>query len=191
MNALHRLLGICSALSLGIFATFVHAQQTSVPPAPPPDMQSSPSVPPPFPPMPTREPRHRFVDMGGHSSGAHHRTTKTSHRASSKSHHTTSKNHHPTRHSKKTERHESHARHGKKSHHEAVPALSSKQKRQCKKMSYSQLLKHSNCAALLQSELRSESHSKHRSHTSKAAKHKKAERHHATSHKASVKHHRH
>lgn len=190
MNALHSLLGICSALSLGILATSVHAQQTSVPPAPPPDMQSSPSVPPPFPPMPTREPRHRFVDMGGHSSSAHHRTSKTSHRASSKSHHTTSKNHHTTRHSKKTEHHESHALHGKKSHHEVAPKLSSKQKRQCKKMSYSQLLKHSNCAALLQSELKSESHSKHRSHASKPAKHKKAERHHASSHKASVKHHR-
>jgi type IV secretory pathway VirB10-like protein len=186
MNALHRLVGICSALSLGILATSVHAQQTSVPPAPPPDMQSSPSVPPPFPPMPTREPSHRHVDMG-----EHHRSSHSSHRSTRSSHHTISKSHHTTRHSRKSERHEAHARHGKKSHHEAAPTLSKKQKRQCKKMSYSQLLKHSSCAALLQSELKSESHPKHRSHSGKSAKHKKNEHHHATSRKTSVKHHKH
>ena len=184
MNALHRLLGICSALSLGILATSVHAQQTSVPPAPPPDTQSTPSVPPPFPPMPSRAPSHRYVEMGGHSSSAHHRSSKTGH-------HSTSKTHHTARHSRKAERHEAHARHGKKSHHEAAPTLSKKQIRQCKKMNYSQLLKHHNCAALLQSELKSESRSKHRSHSTKAAKHKKSEHRHATSRKASVRHHRH
>jgi hypothetical protein len=69
--------------------------------------------------------------------------------------------------------------------------MSKKQKRQCKKMTYSQLLKHSNCAALLQSELKGESHSKHRSHTHKGAKSKKSEHHRATTHKSSVRHHKH
>jgi hypothetical protein len=185
MNALLRLAAICSALSLATLAAPSQAQQSpSVPPAPPPDVQSSPSVPPPFPPMPTREPRHRFVDMGDHRSSARHRTTRTSH-------HATHSSRHSTRHSTKSKGHETHARHGSKhSRHEAAPALSKKQIRQCHGMSYRQLLKHSNCAALLQRELKSESHSKRHSHSSKAVKRKKSEHHRTTSRKASTRHHK-
>lgn len=186
MNAFLRLAAICSALSLGFVGASLQAQQTSVPPAPPPDMQSTPSVPPPFPPMPAREPRHRFVDMGGHH------TSHSGHHSTRSSHHATKSSHHSTRHSSKARHHETHARHtSKHSRHEAAPKLSKKQIRQCKKMNYSQLLKHHNCAALLQSELKSESRSTHRSHSSKAAKHKKNEHHRTTSHKTSVRRHRH
>ena len=177
---LHRTVLICAAVAFAAFATPLTAQQTtpdqppptqqtptSVPPAPPPDRQVTPATPPPFPPMPSRAPRHRFVDMGEHHrSPAHHRTTRSTHRAK---HAATHSRHHAT------SRRRGHA-------HRVAPAMSKKAIRRCHGMSYRQLLRHKDCAALLQRELSAAAHSKHRSGHHKATKRHKTIRHHSTRH---------
>jgi len=193
---------VCAAAVLGILASPLTAQQTipdqqttpSVPPAPPPDRQTSPSVPPPFPPMPAREPRHRFVDMGDHrTSHAHHRTTKASHRTTSSKHRATSKQRPTSKHGATHEHGRASTRHRVTSRHHAVaPSMSKKAIRQCHSMSYRQLLRHKNCAALLQSELNAASHAKHRSgkHKTSAKRHKTVSRH-ETRRSTTVRHRRH
>jgi hypothetical protein len=66
-------------------------------------------------------------------------------------------------------------------------------------MSYHQLLRHKDCAQLLQSEIKAAAHSKHRSasrksaaktHHKSATKNHTAARHHETRHTKSGKHHR-
>ena len=180
-------------LAIGAIATSVHAQQTSVPPAPPPDMQSRSSVPPPFPPMPSREPRHRFVDMGDHrSSHSSHRALRSSRHSAKSTHHSVKASRHSTRHSGKPTRHETHRKHtAKHSRHVAAPKMSKTAIRKCHGMSYRQLLKHSRCVDLLQRELKSQSRSKHRSHTRKAATHRRVDRHHVSGRKTSARHHKH
>lgn len=196
MERLARAALICAAFAFGFAATPSIAQTapdqsaqqpTSVPPAPPPERQTSPSVPPPFPPMPTREPRHRFVDMGGHHrSSANHRATRTRH-STSEAHHRSTK----TGRRAKSSRHEAaHGRHHRATEHRATaPAMSKKAIRQCHGMTYRQLLRHKNCAALLQSELGASEHSKHRSkkHTAASKRHKSASNH-DKRHKASARH---
>ena len=79
---------VCAIIGSMLIGLPAAAQQqpSSVPP-PPPETQTAPT-PPPFAPMPKREPRHRFVDMGSqHSSHAHHKATSGHHKATShKSH---------------------------------------------------------------------------------------------------------
>jgi hypothetical protein len=67
--------------------------------------------------------------------------------------------------------------------------MSKKAIRQCHGMTYRQLLRHKNCAALLQSELGASEHSKHRSkkHTAASKRHKSASNH-DKRHKASARH---
>ena len=138
---------------------------TSVPPGPPPDRQTSPSTPPPFPPMPSRAPRHRWVDMGEHhSSRAHHRTTHVTHKSSPRHHRTTK-----SRRSDRSHR-STHA------HHKATPSMSKKEIRRCHSMTYHQLLRHKDCAALLQTELNAAHHAKHKT---AARRHKAGDKHQA------------
>lgn len=167
---------ICAAIAFGTSNSALNAQQTSpeqaakqsssnAAPATPPDMQTAPGVPPPFPPMPSRAPSHRWVDMSNHHQSQTHRrsTARVSHRKGNArqaghSHHRAASN-----------------RGGKSHHHpshRARPALSKKAIRRCHKMTYHQLLEHRDCAQLLQSELKAVAHSKHRSADRKsAAKH--------------------
>ena len=190
---MHRALMICAATLFGALASPSGAQQTvpdqppstqqtptSVPPAPPPERQTSPATPPPFPPMPSRAPRHRWVDMGEHhSSRARHRTTHVSHRTTHVSHRT------------KTARRSVHGRHSAHAHHTAAPSLSKKAIRRCHGMTYRQLLRHKDCASLLQSELNAAAHSKHhsRKHKASVTRHKTARKHEAK-HKPATRHHR-
>jgi hypothetical protein len=69
--------------------------------------------------------------------------------------------------------------------------MSKKAIRRCHGMTYRELLRHKDCALLLQRELNATTHSKHRSakHKSTAARHKSV-RHHETKHKVSSRHHR-
>jgi len=175
---------ICAAFALGILASPLPAQTapdqasqqpTSVPPAPPPDRQASPSVPPPFPPMPAREPRHRFVDIAGHhKSQAHHQMTHVRDRTTHAGHHATHGRH------RSTHRHQN-----------AAPSLSKKAIRRCHGMSYRQLLRHKDCAALLQSELSASANAKRHSRNHKAAgRRDKAVCRHAIRHNKSLRHHR-
>lgn len=103
---------VCAAVTMGLLASRLPAQQTlpgqpasaeqasqpGLPPAPSPDMQAAPGVPPapppdvqirpgglpPFPPMSKRPPQHRWVDMGDHHRTKRaHRATRTQHKAKS------------------------------------------------------------------------------------------------------------
>jgi hypothetical protein len=60
--------------------------------------------------------------------------------------------------------------------------MSKKAVRRCHGMSYRQLLRHKDCAALLQRELRAAAHAKHRSGHHKATKRHKTTHHHSTRH---------
>ena len=179
---------ICAAIAFGTSTSALTAQQTSpeqaakqsstnAPPAPPTDMQTAPGVPPPFPPMPSRAPSHRWVDMGDHHrSHQHHRSTaRVSHREGNARQQASHSHHRAT--SNRTAK-----SHHRASHHRAGPTLSKKTIRRCHKMTYHQLLQHKDCAQLLQSELRAAAHSKHRS-----ANRKSAAKHH---HKARTAHHK-
>jgi hypothetical protein len=209
---------ICAALSLGVFSSALQAQQTtpeqpqtsqqqipaSVPPAPPPDRDTTP---PPFPPMSRTAPRHRWVDMGGHRSA--------------RSHHVRSAVRHPSA-ARHVGRHERQSANGltkaelrrckSLSHHQLrrnskcqaalrseraarthpAKTMTKAELRRCHRMSYRQLLQHQDCAALLQSELNSAHHATHhekrrtttrRHRTEASSQSRKAARHHGTRHR--------
>lgn len=163
-----RIVLACASFSLGILASPAAAQQTA------PGVQSSPTqaqpagslsqetqpapapeaapLPPPFPPMPRSRPSHRWVDVGGH----HVRRNQ---------HHSARAHHHPAR--------ASHRRsHGLGARASASPRMVSR----CHRMSYTQIMQHGSCRALMREELASSSH-RHREHS---------RRHRATTHRAHV-----
>jgi hypothetical protein len=114
-----------------------------------------------------------------HSSSVRHHTTHVTHKARRASHRAT--------HDRRSE----HARRSRHAHHEATPSMSKKAIKRCHSMTYRQLLRHKDCASLLQRELNATTHSKHRSGKHKAAARRhKSSRHHETKHKVSSRHHR-
>jgi hypothetical protein len=171
----------CAVLALGIIASPSAAQQT-LPDQPPataqptgpgepasPTMQSMPEAPPPpFPPMPRAKPTHRW--------------TGNVHRAPSEHHHAAQAHHRTTR----ADRRLAHASHRRThEHHEAVH-LSRKTIRQCHAMGYSEIMRHSNCRALMSQELDAASsrhhQAKHRRSTALGRK-AKARTHHTRHHR--------
>jgi hypothetical protein len=142
--------------------TASQAQQPApetAPPVPLPEAEQLPP-PPPFPPMPSARPSHRWVDVGDrHSSRSHHRA-RASHA------HAARAKHHATRHG------------GKRTAHKARPMHFSKRTiRACHRMSYREIMRHGSCRALIQQELAAPAH-RHR------ATHHGKNRHKAVSHKA-------
>jgi hypothetical protein len=149
--------------------------------------------------MPSRAPSHRWVDMGDHHrSQTHRRSTAhvskahVSHRTSKATKRTASSHHRTAPHRTSKSRHAA-------VHHKASPALSKKAIRRCHSMTYRQLLRHKDCAQLLQTEIKSAAHPKHRlasrksaarNHHKTATKHHTAVRHHETRHSKSKKRHR-
>jgi hypothetical protein len=169
---MQRVVLVCAALSLNVFAAPVAAQQAVPSAAAAPAEQAPPAPepyslppPPPFPPMPKTDPHHRWVDTGGHrSSGKRHHTAQTHHRAAT-AHHSKAKGHH------------SKARARRSTAHQPAVHLSRRTIRQCHAMNYKQIMKHGNCRALMRQELAAADH--HRRTT--AHKHKaKTARHHST-----------
>jgi hypothetical protein len=117
--------------------------------------------------------------MGDHPSRVHRRTTHAAHRTTHVSHRVT-----------KERSRSAHARHKSHEHAKAVPAMSKKAIRRCHGMSYRELLRHRDCAALLQREVDASSHAKHRSKSHKAAsKRHKRERRNERRHRTSARHH--
>ena len=182
-NKMQRVVLLCTALAFGVCGSPVAAQQT-VPEQPPqqaqptgptepasPGAQSTPdmpSPPPPFPPMP-RAPSHRWVDVSSHHSSHRRAHTPPSHR----------------RHVEATHR----GRHGERTqashrsrHAEAAEAhLSKRTIRSCHRMSYKQIMRQSDCRALMSQELAAshhrERHSAHR-HRGTTHRHTATHRHH-------------
>ena len=167
----------CAAFSFAILASPLSAQQQTVPEQPPPLTQPIPevpqttpavpkSVPPAPPPMPSS--RHRWYEMGGHHAATSH--PKPAHHASHP-HHTTH------------ETHASHAHHATHEHHSATRA-SKKTIRQCHKMTYQQIMRHSSCRDLMKEDLKSAEHPHHHASHHKGKTHQKAATHHrSTTHR--------
>jgi hypothetical protein len=163
-----------AALALGLSGSPAAAQQAhggptsdiatrylqSVPPAPPPPRTHKVATkPPPFPPMPRAEPKPRWAKAATHSSRTSPKT-KTAHKAPSKrqtasaKRHQTASKHKPA--SSKRQTVKSKRKQASKSTASARPAklnLSAKTIRQCHGMSYSQIMGHRNCRALMKQEL--------------------------------------
>lgn len=172
---MHRAGLVCAAVILGIAGAPLAAQQTTanpqspsyVPPAPPPDQQAkpdqqaTPEAPPPFPPMPSAPPRHRWVDVGSHSSHASH------------AHHRRAGKHHGAKPSLGAH----HRRAGKHS----AKAVTKKQMRECRNLSHRQKLRHSSCVALARRQHEKATHEKSRrgkaKHRQKVMPHKPVHRH--------------
>jgi hypothetical protein len=178
---MQRIVMAWAALSLGIVASPLAAQQAggtaeaqletrylqSVPPAPPPPRARYVAPkPPPFPPMPRTAPKKRSTKA------------VTVHRSSPKAtarRHETSK-HAATKHAASKRHQAASKRHDTRRARTVTPAkvhLSKKTIRQCHAMSYSQILGHKNCRALMKQEL-SAADQKHQAskRKAKAAKHK-------------------
>lgn len=186
----------CASLLLAFFASPVLAQQ-AVPersiqlaqqmaqnqPAQPPstEAQSPPTsvapLPPPFPPMPSSRPSHRWVDVGGHHGGrTHHKAAPSRHARKS-----------DLRRSRKTrEAEDRHSRHHRgrpdvrRSHKElAKERPSARTIRRCHGMSYKQIMRSSSCRALMKQDLSGLEHrDRHASRRHKAAsRHEKSSSH--------------
>ena len=122
--------------------------------------------PPPFPPMPSSRPSHRWVDIGNHhASRAHHRA-RAAHAPARRTHHRRA--------------------HASRTAHKARAAMhfSKKTIRSCHGMTYRQIMRHSNCRALMKQELAAPAHrhrTSHRAiHHKASANHKIARHHKAT-----------
>jgi len=130
----------CAAFALGIVASPAAAQ-----PAPLDQLaQAQPQepAPPPFPPMPRAKPSHRWVDVGGHHTTSHHRTTRTKHRATRSEHRSTR-----SRHAK------AHA-----AHH---LTRAEKDLRYCHQLTPRHQMRNSRCKALLRDERRAAERARH------------------------------
>ena len=165
---------VFAGLSLGLLASPLAAQEIA---------QSAPvsvaPAPPPFPPMPSSKPSHRFVDMGDHRSRARSKASPVRHASSVKrdrkahtaaktrTHHTTSKN------SKSSRTHKAASRRAVR---EAKPLhFSAKTVRSCHAMTYRQIMKSSSCRAMIKQELAAPAHKDRAS--KKASAKKRATRH--------------
>lgn len=180
---------VCAALALGLFAMPAAAQQAlpgqALPAAQP---TATTEAPPPFPAMPRARPSHRCVNTCGGTKKATHRPTahrekakvsskrSTHERASKERRERTSTHHKATR----AERANAASHKAHKSAHEPALHLSSKAIRRCHSATYRQLMKDSQCRALMRQELEaSDKHSTAKRHSSEsrkksAAPHKKA-----------------
>lgn len=137
---MNRIFSLCAAFALIGLASPLAAQQLpgdssaqSVPPAPPPDRPATSQALPPFPPMPSRAPQHRWVDMGRHHS------VRSIHRAA------------PTHHRSTAAR----AKSGK-----AHPRLTrtDKNQRYCDRLSHRRMMHNRTCVALMKKQKASEAH---------------------------------
>ena len=153
------------------------AQTSGVPVDAPPAEQLPP--PPPFPPMPKADPRHRWVDMGDHHARrTHHAARANRHDARQTKHRKTTGT---TRHHARSTRHErtNHAAH--RAAHKAKPMhFSRKTIRLCHGMEYRQIMRHNSCRALMKQELAAPAH-RHRTDHPRRTGHKasaKKVRHH-------------
>ena len=161
-------------LALGILVSPAAAQQgpqDQVPPTQqtqwtpdqaPPVPQAEPlPPPPPFPPMPKARPRHRWVSLG------HEHRSRADHRATSSKHHTSRAHHRAA-----SPKHRAGLAH--KSAHRPALHFSKRTVRQCHKMTYKQIMRHSSCRALMTQDLQA---AKHRTHHA-AHRHKASHRRH-------------
>jgi hypothetical protein len=159
---------ICAAFALGFLTSPVAAQPVppdeSAPQAqqPAPEIQPFPadSEPvPPIPPMPKARPSHRWVDISkDYPTRSRHHSTRGHHRTSA---------HHRAVHHRAT-------------HHRAVRRTAHPSRRTirwCHRMTYTQIMRHSSCRALMKRDLAARAH-----------RHRHASRHHSTAHRS--RHHR-
>ncbi len=173
---MQRIVLVCAAVSLGIFASPVAAQQAdngsppAAPASPAPDAYQLPP-PPPFPPMPKTDPHHRWVDTGSHRSATKHHSAARTHHQASTAHHSKARASHS-----KARAHQAKTRVHHPTTHAPKVHLSRKTIRQCHAMSYKQIMKHSNCRALMRQELAAADHQRASAHRQKA----KTTRHHST-----------
>lgn len=156
---------------------------------PSPAAQSTPEAPqaqpepPPFPPMPRAKPSHRWTTSNHHVATGHHSTTQAHHRTTSAHHRTTST------HSRATHaaRRSAHATHRRSHERKEAVHLSRKTIRQCHGMSYRQIMRNSNCRALMSQELEAASarhQSKHRHSATQRHKAAKKSAHHSKHHRS-------
>lgn len=137
----------CAAFALGIVASPAAAQ-----PAPLDQLaQAQPQepAPPPFPPMPRAKPSHRWVDVGGHHTTSHHRTTQARHRTTSSKHHATRSEHRSTR-----------SRHAK-AHAAHHLTRAERDLRYCHQLTPRHQMRNSRCKALLRDERRAAERARH------------------------------
>jgi hypothetical protein len=183
---MQRIVLVRAALSFGILAFPAAAQQSSSTQPSQPTTQSTPGdaqqpsaapLPPPFPPMPSARPSHRWVDVGRHRAAhSHHETARGHHEAARSSHHaTTARNR------------RAHAQESRKHEHQSAVQLSRREIRQCHKLSYRELMRQSSCRQLMRQELGAADHARHHATHSKKSK---AHRH-ETSRKEDHKNRRH
>lgn len=148
--------------------------------APPPPATGVAPLPPPFPPMPSSRPSHRWVDMGGnHARRTEHHAKKVSHhkaRASHRGSHASASASHRRSHASASASH-------RRSHAKKAAPPSPRVMRRCHKMSYKQIMRSDSCRALMRQDLAASAHSE-RSHRHKVVKthraHTSRQRHHSS-----------
>lgn len=190
---MHRMILAGASLWLAVFAAPLQAQQTNTPATETPSSVAP--LPPPFPPMPSSRPSHRWVDVGGHSRTRAHHKASPSHRASdrqvrrSRTHERLGA-HERARSRERTHNHERGRARDRDHHrsHDETARLSTRQIRRCHGMSYAQIMKHSDCKTLMRQELGASEH--RRDHGSRSKKTIRVHRHHVRKHAHSARHHR-
>jgi hypothetical protein len=140
---------VCAALAFAISGAPVGAQQTvatepvaqpqQTSEAPPPPLASTagPELPPPFPPMPKRAPRHRFVDVG-HSSSSHSSSSHSSRRSTARANHSSGRTHHQAAKS-----------HSRTTHATHKSSRKERDLRYCRALSHGKMMRNSKCRALM------------------------------------------
>ena len=180
---MQRIVLVCAALSFGILACPAAAQQSNSTQPSQATTQSTPGdaqqpsaapLPPPFPPMPSARPSHRWVDVGGHRTArSHHDTVRGHHEAARSSHHaTTARNR------------RAHAHQSRKHEREPAVQLSRREIRQCHKLSYRELMRNSSCRDLMRQELGAADHARHHATHGKKSKARRHETSRKEDHKA-------
>ena len=157
----------CAIVTFGMLASPLGAQQEPPPtgqsmseaaqPAPTPQAETP--TPPPFPPMPSARPSHRWVVVGDRHARRVHR--------------------HSTRHHAMRTHQRTHARNLSTHRARSSPHFSRRTIRSCHRMTYSQIMRHGTCRALMKHELAATTHRHH------ATRH-----HHRSRHHHSVRRHR-
>jgi hypothetical protein len=164
-----------AAFALGLLGSPLAAQEM----APPPSAAGQLPPPPPFPPMPSSKPSHRTVNLGGHPSSRSHATKSTAHNSRPAKHQVRSTKHRveTSKRAQASKRAHSSKRAVHSSAHQDKPLhFSKKTIRQCHGMTYSQIMRHSSCQALMKQELAAAPAAKHRTSHKASAKHKAATR---------------
>jgi len=176
----------CAGLSFGLLTSPLAAQEMAL--AVPEAQQLPP--PPPFPPMPSSKPSHRFVDVGGH------RTSRARAKASPARHHASSVKHDRKARASKKDRatHKARTRHqGSKAgaSHRSVRKdkpmhFSAKTVRSCHAMTYRQILRNSSCRSMIKQELAAtptKARSSHKASAKHSSSRAKTARRHSTAKK--------